>query len=312
MSSPVDVRPADRVGQRHRLAAIRVLKALIIVVVAVPNIYLAGRSIGIVLSGGEAVDWVQYLDASRRVTDGDLYVQAWDYGWRYSPIAAFAFGIIGVIGIAAWRILHIAAAMAMPRLMLAAVTLVSWPLWYDIETGNTVVFFLLAGAWALKGSRLATAAYFIGLLLIPRPLMVPLAVWLLWKRPEWRLPFAALFAVHAVMVLATGWADEWIAELIATPASIYTSSTNVGPSRFIGLAWMIVGLPLGAWLTWRGRLGWASLAVSPYLLPYYLLMGFLELAPKREDVHVQNPARRWRPWSVGTTRASRMPGLGDN
>ena len=252
-------------------------------VVAAPNIYLVGRSIGIILAGSDAVDWVQYLDASRRVTEGDLYVQTGDYGWRYSPIAAYAFGIIGIIGTAAWRLIHIAAAVAMPRLPLAAVTLVSWPLWYDIETGNTVVFFLLAGAWALTGSRLATGAYLVGLLLIPRPLMVPLAAWLLWKRPEWRLPVLGLFVIHGAAVLATGWADEWIAELIATPASIYISSTNVGPSRFVGLAWLIVGLPLGAWLTWKGRLGWASLAVSPYLLPYYLLMGLLELAPKRED-----------------------------
>ena len=268
---------------RQRRNLILIGKALLLCVVAVPNLYLAGRSIGVILSGGEAVDWIQYLDASRRVTEGDLYVQTMDYGWRYSPIAAFAFGLLGLIGTTAWRFLHIVAAAAMPRLLLSAVTLVSWPLWWDIETGNTVVFFLLAGAWALTGSKLATGAYFIGLLLIPRPLMVPLAVWLLWKRPEWRLPVLGLFLVHAVAVLATGWADEWIAELIATSESIYVSSNNVGPSRFVGLAWMIVGLPLGAWLTWKGRLGWASLAVSPYLLPYYLLMGLLELAPKREE-----------------------------
>ncbi|MBA2632983.1 MAG: hypothetical protein H0U86_08310 [Chloroflexi bacterium] len=283
MKSPVDVSTHARIGRRSRPLILRAGIAILIGVVAAPNIYLVGRSIGIILAGGDAVDWVQYLDASRRVTEGDLYVQTGDYGWRYSPIAAYAFGIIGIIGTAAWRLIHIAAAVAMPRLLLAVVTLVSWPLWYDIETGNTVVFFLLAGAWALTGSRLATGAYFVGLLLIPRPLMLPLAVWLLWKRPEWRLPVLGLFVIHGAAVLATGWADEWIAELIATPASIYISSTNVGPSRFVGLAWLIVGLPLGAWLTWKGRLGWASLAVSPYLLPYYLLMGLLELAPKRED-----------------------------
>lgn len=283
---------------RQRRTLILIGKALLLTVVAVPNLYLAGRSIGIILAGGEAVDWVQYLDASRRVTNGDLYLQTMDYGWRYSPIAAFAFGLLGLMGTTAWRLLHIVAAAAMPRLLLSAVTLVSWPLWWDVETGNTLVFFLLAGAWALTGSRLATGAYFIGLLLIPRPLMVPLAVWLLWKRPEWRLPVLGLFVVHAVAVFATGWADEWIVELIATPASIYTSSTNVGPSRFVGLAWMIVGLPLGAWLTWRGRLGWASLAVSPYLLPYYLLMGLLELAPKREDArHEASPAPTGAPRS---------------
>lgn len=268
---------------RQRRALILIGKVLVFCVVAVPNLYLAGRSIAIILSGGEAVDWVQYLDASRRVTEGGLYAQTMDYGWRYSPMAALAFGLLGLMGTTAWRLLHLVAAAAMPRLLMSAITLASWPLWYDVETGNTVALFLLAGAWALAGSKLATGAYFIGLILIPRPLMMPLGVWLLWKRPEWRLPVLGLFVVHAVAVLATGWADEWINELIATPASIYRSSTNVGPSRFVGLAWMIVGLPLGAWLTWKGRVGWASLAVSPYLLPYYLLMGLLELAPKRDD-----------------------------
>lgn len=260
------------------------VRALLISVVAVPNIYLAWRSIGIIWSGGEAVDWVQYLEASRRVSDGALYEQTWSYGWRYSPIAAYAFAAIGLLGTTAWRLLHLAAAATMPSVLLVAVTLVSWPLWYDVETGNTVVFFLLAGAWALRGSRIGTVAYFVGLLLIPRPLMIPLAAWILWKRPEWRLPFAGLFILHAVAVLATGWADEWVVELVNTPAAIYTSSTNVGPSRFIGLSWLLIGLPLAAVLTWKGRLGWASLAISPYLLPYYLLMGLLELAPKREDL----------------------------
>lgn len=260
-----------------------VARALLIAVVAVPNAYLVGRSISIILAGGEAVDWVQFVEASRRVIEGDLYVQTWDYGWRYSPIAAYLFGVLALMGATAWRFLHIAAAVAMPRLLLSVVTLVSWPLWYDIETGNTLVFFLLAGAWALRGSNLATGAYLVGILLVPRPLMLPLAAWLLWKRPNWRLAFIGLFVLHAGGVIATGWADEWLAELFVTAEVISTSSTNVGPSRFVGLAWLIVGVPLAGWLTWKGRVGWASLAISPYLLPYYLLMGLLELAPKRED-----------------------------
>lgn len=278
---------------------------MLISIVMVPNVYLVGRSLGTILSGGDAVDWIQYLDAARRVTEGDLYEQTWQYGWRYSPIAAFAFGLIGLMGTTAWRVLHLAAAVTLPRPALVVVTLLSWPLWYDVETGNTVIFFLLAGAWALKGSNFATGAYLVGLLLIPRPLMLPLAVWLLWQRPEWRLPFAAMFVVHAVAVLATGWADEWIAELIATPVSIYTSSTNIGPSRFVGLAWVIAGVPLSAWLTWKGRLGWASLAISPYLLPYYLLMGLLELAPKRKGG--SNLPTRWKRRTGRASRGSLEP-----
>jgi hypothetical protein len=57
------------------------------------------------------------------------------------------------------------------------------------------------------------------------------------------------------------------------------SIDNLGPSALIGWAWVPIGLALGAWLTWKGRLGLASLAVSPYVLPYYLVMILLELSP---------------------------------
>jgi hypothetical protein len=41
-------------------------------------------------------------------------------------------------------------------------------------------------------------------------------------------------------------------------------------------------VPLAAWLTLRGKLGWASLAISPYLLPYYFQMLGLELVVPRD------------------------------
>jgi hypothetical protein len=46
----------------------------------------------------------------------------------------------------------------------------------------------------------------------------------------------------------------------------------------MGQWWLVVGIPLAAWLTVRGRVGWAALAASPDWLPYYLLMPILELA----------------------------------
>lgn len=249
--------------------------------VAVPNVYLALRSGALILRGEPAVDWTHFQEASQRFLSGGLYELSESYGWRYSPLAAYAFGALGILGTTGWRLLHLGAALALPGPLLIAVTLLSWPFWWDVQTGNTVVFFLLAGAWALRGSRLATAGYLIGLLLIPRPVMLPLAAWLLWKRPAWRLPFATLFVAHALAVAATGWGDEWIRELMN--AKEIGSATDVGPSRILGRAWLVVGVPLGIWLTWKGRVGWASLAVSPYLLPYYLLMGLLELVPKREE-----------------------------
>lgn len=113
-------------------------------------------------------------------------------------------------------------------------------------------------------------------LLMPRPLMLPVAASLLLYRPEWRIPFALAFVGHAGAVLATGWADEWLT-MLASSTTETDSGLNLGPSRFIGLWWIALAFPAAAWLTWRGRLGWASLLAAPYWLPYYLLLPLLEV-----------------------------------
>lgn len=273
-----------RVGNRlttfPSLTPTRWAQLALLVVLLVPNIVLTQWSVDAVLRGALAVDWVQYAEAGQRVWSGDLYGSTQSYGWRYSPVLAYAFTVIGLMGPLAWRVLHFAAALAMPGWKLILVTLVSWPFWFDVETGNTMVFVLLAGAWALRGNHVGIFCSLALALLIPRPLMLPLVAWILWQNPGWRWPFVAMFLLHGLLVLVSGWGPDWIAELLWTPG-IHTSPSNVGPSRFLGLAWLIVGVPLAVFLTWRGRIGLASLAISPYLLPYYVIMGLLELVPVR-------------------------------
>jgi hypothetical protein len=245
-------------------------------VLAAVNLYLAGRSIGLILGGAPAVDWEQYVEASRRLSGGELYAVTDTYAYHYSPMLAALFGLIAPIGTLGWRALHLAGALALPTWPMRLLALASWPFWYDVEAGNLMIFVVLAGAWVLRGSRVGTGAYLLLTLLVPRPLMVPLAAWLLWKRGEWRWPFVAGLVVHAAGVVALGWADDWWTALFAAGGDV-TIPSNVGPSRFIGAAWLVIGVPLAALLTWRGRVGWASLAASPYWLPYYLLMPLLEL-----------------------------------
>jgi hypothetical protein len=247
------------------------------------NLYLAARSIGLVASGAPAVDWEQYVEASRRVaTGGDLYAVTDTYAYHYSPLLAALFGLLAPLGTLGWRALHVVAALALPSWPMRVIALLSWPFWYDVETGNVMIFVVLAGAWALAGSRWAAGIFFVLAILIPRPLMLPLVAWLLWRQPEWRVPVVAAFALHALAVVALGWGGEWLSALVAAGGDVAIPS-NVGPSRFIGtLPWVLIGLPLAAFLTWKGRIGFASLAASPYWLPYYLLMPLLELV-------------RWRP-----------------
>lgn len=250
-------------------------------------------------------DWAIFTEAANRFSDGRLYEQSATYAYRYSPVLAPALAALGWIGPIAWRALHIVAALALPSWRLRVAALLSWPFWFDTSTGNVVIFMVLAAAWALRGSTAATGLFLAAAILVPRPLMFPIAAWLLWRRAEWRVPFGAMFVVHAVAVLLTGWGDEWIG-VLASSADETGLSLNLAPSRWIGLWWMVVALPAAAWLTLRGRLGWASLLAAPYWLPYYLLMPILEL-----------DRRAWRPNADaaspeggGADRSTRAPSSG--
>lgn len=229
-------------------------------------------------------DWRVLAAAAERAGTPALYVQ-WDTGaFRYSPLYAWMLMPLGWLGPVGWTGMHVLAAFAFGSWRITAVVLISWPFWFDATSGNVLIFVVLAAWWALHGSRLATLSYFALTLLMPRPLMLPVAAWLLWQRPDTRLPFGALFLLHAGLVVWTGLADEWLGAL-ASGGDMLDHKWNVGPSQFIGAAWLPAGLALATWLSWRGRVGLASLAISPYMLPYYYLFGLLE---------IRDPARAHR------------------
>lgn len=132
-------------------------------------------------------------------------------------------------------------------------------------------------------------------LLIPRPIMLPLLAWLLWQRLAWRLPWVGMVAVVVLTAIPTGYLLDWIGSLVQSGVKDITNDFNLAPSRFLGPSWLIIGVPLAAWLTHRGRLGWASMAISPYLLPYWVQMLGLELVRPHD---ASEPAARHR--SVST------------
>lgn len=250
---------------------------------AVLNVLLISVTDWTMLRGGAGADWSIFVEAGRRVTHGGLYAVEENYAFRYSPVFAHLFALVAPIGPLLWRLLHllVAAATAIRSPGLALAILASWPFWFDVEAGNIMTFVLALAIWALAGRGWATGVFLAVGLLAPRPLMIPIAAWLLWKRPEWRLPFAAMFVVHAGLVAVTGLGPDWLAALWASGAEI-GSALNFGPSRIIGIGWMPIGILLGILLTMRGRVGLAALAVSPYWLPYYLLMPLADLAPARD------------------------------
>ncbi|MGI8828879.1 MAG: hypothetical protein ACR2I5_03785 [Candidatus Limnocylindria bacterium] len=253
------------------------LAAALILVLSILNAVLLPRSITVILEGGPAVDWLQFVEGGRRVFANDLYETTNTYGYRYSPVAAYGFVLLEPIGTEGWRLLHVVAALALPTWPMRLVTLAAWPFWYDVEAGNLMVFVLLAAAWAFRRNPVGTFGFLAMALLFPRPLMLPLVAWILWQQPAWRIPAAVMAAAHLGLAITSGWLIEWVA-LLTTLGGEQASPNNLGPTRLLGAWWFVVGIPLAAVLTWRHRLGWASLAISyPYVLPYYLIMAVMEL-----------------------------------
>lgn len=231
----------------------------------------------IVIDHQRAFDWDNYLEAARRYPIGTVYDWHEPYFYRYAPQLAWLFGALPSVGLLAWRAAHFVALALLPSRRLGVLLLVSYPFWFDVNTGNLMIFVLLAAAWAYRGNAIATGIYLALCLLVPRPIMLPLLAWILWQRPAWRLPFLGIAVVVVLTALPTGYLWSWIGSLAQLGPDEIANDFNLSPSRFIGLAWLVVGVPLAAWLTLRRRLGWASLAISPYLLPYYLQMLGLEL-----------------------------------
>lgn len=224
-------------------------------------------------------DWAIFQTAADRIAAGmDPYVETnarFHLAFRWSPVAAWMLVPITLMPFWLSSLLHLPALAGFRNWRVAALVAVSWPFIVELLAGGVMIFVALSAWWAYRGSRAGTAVFLAFAILIPRPLMLPLLVWLLWHRPEIRVPFIVAFLVHAGVVVVLGWHVEWIERLLVSDLDI-GNPMNVGPSRMIASAWVPIGAILALILTWRGHLGWASLAASPYWLPPYLLMLVLE------------------------------------
>jgi hypothetical protein len=222
-------------------------------------------------------DWLIFREAGQRALQGGLYDWSGVYAWSYSPLLAYVFAVIAPLGLLVWSALHFAVLGLLRDRSLAVITLLSWPFWVDVYNGNTMVFVMVAGVAALRGSQIETASYLTLCLLMPRPVMLPLLIWILWHQPAWRMRFAVLVVITSVAVAGTGQGMAWIQSLLSVTDAVAVSSRDIGPSLLLGRLWVPIGAVLAVLFLLRGRVGWASIAASPYWLPQYLLMLLLEL-----------------------------------
>lgn len=235
-------------------------------------------------------DWMLWRALPEALAARDLYgVHAHTGPFVWSPVAAVAMQFAWPF-YWPWLIAHFAVLPLLRDWRMVAFVLLSFGFWTSTWSGSPFIFIFVAAVLAYRGSRPAALVY-IGLtLLIPRPLQLPLAAWLLWRMPEIRWPSALMFVVHAGFVLASGYALDWV----ATVGAHTVTDGNYGPTRFFGPGLLIIGIPLGAWLLWRGRPGLSGLAMSPYWLPEYLMFALLDLLPGR-TAHASTPGWRARP-----------------
>lgn len=236
-----------------------------------------GVNIGLVIwaperPGPHNRDWQIFLS----LRDQPPYDVVTPGPFRYSPVAAWLFSGLTYLGYWPWFALHVAVLWLLrfsPPLIV--LTVVSWGWWLDAMMGNAFTFIFVAGLLAVRGSRGWALVYLALLCLMPRPVQMPLAIWLVWKMPDVRLPAAAIIVTHGVLALLSGELGAWVRILASTASD--PAGYNLSPTALIGLAWLIVGVPLSIWLTWKGRVGWAGLAITPYVFPIYWLMPLIDL-----------------------------------
>ncbi|MDQ2933550.1 MAG: hypothetical protein M3R49_00960 [Chloroflexota bacterium] len=217
----------------------------------------------------ETIDWDTFATLPERLASGTLY-DLDDY-WRWSPVAAWLLvplASLGGLGYAALVAAHVAILPTLGYRMLPV--LLSWPFVVDALEGNLFTFVVVLGVLAFSGSRWATYGFFSAFLLMPRPIMLAALLWLLARDRRNIAAFAILLAVHTALVALSGYGSQWIATLSRSGGDI-ANLGNVSPSHWIGPVWLVIGIPLGAWLLSRGHVGPASLAITPYVLPQYLL-----------------------------------------
>ena len=262
----------------------------------------------LIAAGSVAFDWRIFVEAGERAWAGSptLYEVTDTYSFRHSPVFALFMPAIAWIGTFGVRLLTLAAAAALPTWPMRLLAVTSWPFAMDLQHGALITLLVLAAAWSLRGSGIAALAFMLFALLSPRPLMLPVVIFLLWRNPWLRVPTLGLVLAYVPAVLLTGYADEWVGMLTRSGLDMYGTPLNLSPSRLIGSWWIPFGAVLAAWLTVRGHPGFAALAANPYVLPHYLLFALLEL--RSATVSELDPAITTRPVAEGDLSSASAAG----
>ena len=250
--------------------------------------------------GDFAIDFTCcYQQAGQRLLDDRSTLYAWTdtYTFRYSPWAAVLFTPLAPlsepVAVWAWLALKVgvvaAVAVGIARRwpgsvapLAAGMVLFFPPIWHDLALGNVSVF-TVAVLWLLlvRTNGLGGVAFGLLLLLAPKPHLLPIAVWLAYRRP--RDAVAALATLGAgivagVLVFGPELWLEWLGTFREPLGREFTA--NIGFSGLLGQPGVVVGVAAAvvigaAALARRGDIGlglslMAGVVLGPYTFIHYL------------------------------------------
>lgn len=252
-----------------------------------------------VYSAWDSVDLAVYLEAGRRVAAGSS-----PYGFelppigalfRYSPAFAAAMAPLSALPFDAvalgWRLAEVALlALSVRGLGWLGVAIVVNPLVVlDLSVANVATLFLAAMIMVVRWPSVRTVTvYALLVLLIPKPTLLPVLAWGLWRvRAAW-LPVAGVALAGLAMVLLV----PDFGRAILTGDRIFGMLQNLA---FLPV-WLVATLMgSSAVLTvlsvrWPRVLGLASVLASPYYFSYSLVPLLLVLVPPGEPEPELAPA----------------------
>lgn len=252
---------------------------------ALVSLCVASGCLTLLLLGGltwNGADFAMYVSAGHHLPGASPYEVAL---YRYSP--AFAYLILlfpsGAVGLALWRLGSLMALILVVRRVTtpAFIALTAPAVVFDLASGNVMTFALALMVAVMRWpSVLAATGYAIFVMLIPKPVFLPVLLWALVKVPGARRVMFAAGLCGIAMLAYPGYLARLLSSGDELGALI---GLNLHVAPWFTAALIAMGGILAVIAIWRpGLLGIASVLTAGYWWPYVFAPLGLTVIPVSE------------------------------